>query len=165
MDKGAIILELFIRVGYVSVAVVLCLAWWLARRQRDEVTRLTQVANGVAGFYALCMVMIGAVVLLRTHAWANISPWLYQLLVIVILFLTIRTRPQWLSLPFAVLFHFSFIRTWIGTGEKSAADQLLTQLWSAKPYILLLMGLLYLLLVFLLYLLGIWLRRVVQEVK
>ncbi|TDX00174.1 hypothetical protein [Dinghuibacter silviterrae] len=164
MDNAAIIFVLFIRAGFAFSAVVLLLSYWWVPRLRPSVPALSQAACGLVGFYALCAAMLGAVSLVRAHAlpWTFVWKQLVPLLAIAVLYLTIRKRPLWLLIPFALLINISLFRTAF-SGQPEGNDQLLLQLWSVKPYILLLMGLLYLLLVFVFYLLGIWLRRILQE--
>jgi predicted membrane protein len=163
MDNFSIIFVLFVRAGFAFAAAVLVTAYWLAPRLRPSLAGLSRVAGGLLAFYALCTLMIDGVAIIRTAAlWRYVTPVLLPLLAIIVLFLTIRKWPQWLPVPFALLINFSLIRA-VCSGQWGGDDQLLVQLWSVKPYILLLMGLLFLLLVFVLYLLGIWFRRILQE--
>lgn len=161
MTDAAIILDVFFRAGYGITAIVLGVVCLLAPRWRA--TRLVRPANGLLAFYALCMLLIDIVALVMgyAHHASSVSTNLPHFLVynflpfaaVVLLFLSIKRHPQWLLAPFALLVNYS----WIGT------DQLIAKLFELKPYVLVLMGLLYLLVVFLLYILGVWARRMTKE--
>jgi hypothetical protein len=154
MSDVFIISEIFLRTGTACAAVVLT-AWWAVTR-RPAALGLITPATWLAAFYALCMSMTGGFALIKGVIPAVV---LIPFVVVVVLFLTVRRRVQWLLLPCALLINASLAFP----GMRGDADQLIIQLWFVKPYVLLLMGFLYLLVLILLYLLGRRIRGVLKE--
>lgn len=165
MSNAVLITEIFLRAGTAFAALVLTAWYGFTRSRRPTVLGLITPATWLAAFYALCMLMIGVVSLIRAGASdtgagaAGRAVFaLLPFVAVVILFLTVRRRAQGLLLPFALLINASLVFKDI----RGDVDELLIQLWSLKPYVLLSMGLLYLLVLFLLHLLG---RRVRVALK
>ena len=123
MSNTGIIAEIFLRTG-TAFAAVLLTAWYVfARSRRPIALGLMTPAAWLAAFYALCILMIGVVSLVgagtgstsatgaaasaNTGATVRLACALMPFLSVVVLFITVRRRAQWLLLPFALLINTS----------------------------------------------------------
>lgn len=138
MSNAGLIVSIFFRVGYDFSTVVLVLLFLVWPVQRPALRRLVATANGLLAFYALCGLMTGIVEIARRGFYPNILWQLLPLLAMALLFFAVRRNPLYLVLPFFALVTVSLFR-----------DELATALASLKPYVLVLMAFLYLLVVYL----------------
>lgn len=148
MNNTGIILSIFFRVGYDFSALVLVLLFLVWKARRPELRRLVAMANGLLAFYALCGLMVGIAEVARRGFYPTILWQLLPLLAMALLFFAVRRNPFFLVLPFFALVTVSLFR-----------DELVTTLASLKPYVLVLMAFLYLLLVYGVDLLGQAIRK------
>lgn len=151
MSNAGLIVSIFLRVGYDFSAVVLVLLFLVWPVQRPALRRLIAMANGLLAFYALCGLMTGIVEIARRGFYPNILWQLLPLLAMVLLFFAVRRNPLYLVLPFFALVTVSLFR-----------DELVTALASLKPYVLVLMAFLYLLVVYLVDMLG---QKIIRAAK
>ena len=141
MSNFWIILDVFIRAGYVFTALVLLILYFSIRK-KASVLLLVSLSNNLTAYFSLCMGLLSAYYLYqgyhehgkglqRVFSFFQVFPYF----LIVALFLLFKKRPLWLLLPFTLLLNIHLV-----------SDELIRQLIILKPLrAQVLMGLSYLL--------------------
>jgi hypothetical protein len=163
MSNFWILLDVFVRAGYVFTALVLII-FYISFRKKAPVLLLASLSNLLVTYFSLIMGLLGVYYLFQGYhehgkglpifLFFRVIPYF----LIVVFFLIFKKRPLRLLFPFSLLLNLH-----AGGFFKSDSDELLRQLIMVKPYVLILMGLSYLLLLYLFYFFTIWTRKVMSE--